>query len=375
MWRALGLMLGSTGGLAALVGLRPLAFDFLLRLLSTFLSATSAAQPALVSSWPSPRRSGAALVAWLWTTGGVVAVALGARLWAQRSRRYVDVVATRPQPTCGGGGDDAMTFSRLVHEEGHREPKLIGRAQLRHLFFLELDQQQWTFQRVKELCEPWLFAHPSLIEPEELAGLFGRELERLHLCELIDLYWDWPLSEFVGRLVPDAELAAQLCHLQYRYAVASKLWANSCRAVHDDFAQQKQLADDICRVKAHAAERVHSAASAKHAAKLERIAAAQQGLVGAQLDDDEKWASEWRRLQASEGRARQQLVTADERKASAVEDATTELRLRVLVLELDRDQRLRSVSELLADEKAHLDREWRKHHAAALLPSAPPLEV
>jgi hypothetical protein len=120
---------------------------------------------------------------------------------------------------------------------------------------------------------------------------------------------------------------------------------------------------------------VQRQASAKHAAKLERIAAAQQGLVGAQLDDDEKWASEWRRLQASEGRARQQLVTADERKANAVEDAMTELRLRVLVLELDRDQRLRSVSELLADEKAHLDREWRKHHAAALLPSAPPLEV
>jgi hypothetical protein len=53
-------------------------------------------------------------------------------------------------------------------------------------------------QRVKELCEPWLFAHPSLIEPEELAGLFGRELERLHLCELIDLYWEWHVPERAG---------------------------------------------------------------------------------------------------------------------------------------------------------------------------------
>jgi hypothetical protein len=89
------------------------------------------------------------MVAWLWTTGGVVAVALGARLWAQRSSRHVDVaVATRPQPTGGGGGGDAqlMTFSRLVGEEGPGEPTLVGRAELRRLFFHELDQQQWTFQ-------------------------------------------------------------------------------------------------------------------------------------------------------------------------------------------------------------------------------------
>lgn len=285
------------------------------------------------------------MVAWLWTTGGVVAVALGARLWAQRSSRHVDVaVATRPQPGPTGGGDaQLMSFSRLVGEEGPGEPTLVGRAELRRLFFHELDQQPWTFQRVKELCEPWLFAPAPLVEPEELAGLFGRELERLDLCELLDLYWEWPLSEFVGRLVPDAELAAQLCHLQSRYAAASRVWARSCSALHDHFAQQKQLADEICRVKAHAAERAHSATSAKHAAKLERIAAAQQGLVGAQLADDD--------------------------------DATTELRLRMLELELDRDQRLRSVGELLADEKAHFDREWRKHRAAALRPSAPPLEL
>ena len=64
-------------------------------------------------------------------------------------------------------------------------------------------------QRVKELCEPWLFAHPSLIEPEELAGLFGRELERLHLCELIDLYWDWYAPE--RESVVECELVPALC--------------------------------------------------------------------------------------------------------------------------------------------------------------------
>jgi hypothetical protein len=61
-------------------------------------------------------------------------------------------------------------------------------------------------QRVKELCAPWLFAPPPLVEPEELAGLFGRELERLDLCELLDLYWEWyaPKRESVvvcGRIV------------------------------------------------------------------------------------------------------------------------------------------------------------------------------
>jgi hypothetical protein len=62
--------------------------------------------------------------------------------------------------------------------------------------------------------------------------VFKRDRVCLHVMVTMIAPPDRPLSEFVGRLVPDTELAAQLCHLQSRYAAASRVWARSCSAVH-----------------------------------------------------------------------------------------------------------------------------------------------
>jgi hypothetical protein len=99
-----------------------------------------------------------------------------------------------------------------------------------------------------------------LVKPEELAELFRDEIVRLELCDLLDLYWDWytithappphththapparlglivacvvfcrPLSQFVKRLVPDAELVSKLHLFQARYESTTKADAEERR--------------------------------------------------------------------------------------------------------------------------------------------------
>jgi hypothetical protein len=111
-----------------------------------------------------------------------------------------------------------LAFSQFVAEGGmelhpNAAAKLIDREQLRGMFWRELQQCDWSFRRVKELCEPWLFARDplgladdmtddqeddegvyterSLIRPEELAELFHKEIVGQDLCDLLDLYWHW----------------------------------------------------------------------------------------------------------------------------------------------------------------------------------------
>jgi hypothetical protein len=244
LWGGLALALGSTGGLAALAGVRPLAWDVLLRALASLLATPSPSSPhrqvALPSAPPSSRRRVAAtLAAVLWTMGGVAAMALAARLWGSAGRRLrrpssalaADEDQIRGTPSfdavwrayggarltlllragvlsrdllrakvafdfglghdrtegerTGGGPDlmssmmaygqwlvdwlavspasirelfardervQSMSFSQFAAEGGmhalhrHGAPKLIGRAQLRRMFFREHDQLGWTFE-------------------------------------------------------------------------------------------------------------------------------------------------------------------------------------------------------------------------------------
>jgi len=161
----------------------------------------------------------------------------------------------------------SLSFSEFVAQGGmalHRPcaPKLIRRSQLRQMFFSELEQRHWTFLDIKQLCQPWLFAADSiaitedeedrigggearsLVKPEELILLFNEEIACRDLCDLLDLYWKWPLSDHLARLIHDDELACKLLDLQRRHEAANRFHTNTCRSVMHHFFEEKRRAPD-----------------------------------------------------------------------------------------------------------------------------------
>lgn len=319
-----------------------------------------------------------------------------------------------------------LSFSQFVKEGGMAlhptagATRLISRVQLRDMFFRELGHKEWTFKNIKELCAPWLFAadradqewtedqedeanmYParSLVKPEELAELFHDEIARLELCDLLDLYWDWPLSRFVKRLVPDAELVSKLRLFQARYESTTKADAEERRKLREHFNKEKSVAERIYDTKIRAAQRDYREVEAKYAAKLKPAKEAKKdGPTMMEIDGDKPTTTttttsssmkeeEEKKLSPEEvaerKKAKRKMERAQMRKTSAVEAATLERGMLVAMLERDRDDRLRAVADRLREEKARLNREWQEQrerhlhqasHPTLHFPVFPPVHV